>query len=134
MYKTVIADDQCLFRDFLIKLLEESGDFKVIGEACDGEEALSVITVLKPDVAIVDVQMEPVNGLEAARRIACEVPETTVIVVSTFSDGVYGRLALDAGAAGFISKRSLTAAKIKKILQNEDVCPQGNRALGIPVS
>jgi len=104
MIRVLIADDQAMVRSGLRLILETEDDFDVVAEAENGQEALRQTRLDKPDVVLMDVRMPVMDGLEATRQIAEQVPDTRVIVLTTFDvdDHVYG--ALRAGASGFLLK------------------------------
>lgn len=112
--KVLLADDHPAFREGLSRLLSEQDDLMIVGEAADGEEAVELVNKLKPDVAVVDVAMPKLSGLEAAKRIKEVCPDTAVLIVSAYDDEQYIINAIEAGAAGYLSKstrvRELTAA------------------------
>ena len=104
--RVVIADDQALVRAGFKMILEAEPEIEVIGEAEDGVEAVEMIQRLKPDVALMDIRMPRLNGLEATRQItngAGDVP-TRVLVLTTFDLNEYVYEALRAGASGFLLK------------------------------
>jgi DNA-binding NarL/FixJ family response regulator len=106
MIKVLLADDQRLVRAGFRSILEDEDDITVVGEASDGEEAVAACRELRPDVALMDIRMPGVDGLEASRRIAADprLAEVRVVVLTTFDldDYIYG--ALRAGATGFLVK------------------------------
>lgn len=104
MIDVLIADDQAMVRSGLRLILEAESDIAVTAEVGDGEEAVRVARREKPDVILMDVRMPNLDGLAATRRITESVPDTKVIVLTTFDldDYVYGALA--AGASGFLLK------------------------------
>jgi DNA-binding NarL/FixJ family response regulator len=104
--RVVIADDQALVRAGFKMILEAEPEIDVVGEAEDGVEAVEMIKRLKPDVALMDIRMPRLNGLEATRQItngAGDVP-TRVLVLTTFDLNEYVYEALRAGASGFLLK------------------------------
>ena len=104
--RVVIADDQALVRAGFKMILEAEPEIEVVGEAEDGVEAVELIKRLKPDVALMDIRMPRLNGLEATRQItngAGDVP-TRVLVLTTFDLNEYVYEALRAGASGFLLK------------------------------
>jgi DNA-binding NarL/FixJ family response regulator len=104
--RVVIADDQALVRAGFKMILEAEPEIEVVGEAEDGVEAVEMIKRLKPDVALMDIRMPRLNGLEATRQItngAGETP-TRVLVLTTFDLNEYVYEALRAGASGFLLK------------------------------
>lgn len=100
----LIADDHKIFRDGLRSLLEQQPDLHVVAEAEDGRTAVELAVKLCPDVAIVDVGMPGLNGIEATRRIVGEVPHVRVIALSMHSDSKHVGSMLKAGAAGYVLK------------------------------
>jgi len=101
--RVVIADDHVIFREATRALLERDG-FDVIGEAGDGETAISMVQKLLPDVVILDIGMPIINGLDAAKAIARDVPGIFMIVLSVHEEEVYMVEALRAGVHGYVLK------------------------------
>jgi DNA-binding NarL/FixJ family response regulator len=103
----VLADDQALVRAGFRLILESEGDFAVVGEASDGDEAISVTRRLQPDVVLMDVQMPKTDGIEATRRIGNDADiHSRVLILTTFEQDDYVFEALRAGASGFVLKNS----------------------------
>jgi DNA-binding NarL/FixJ family response regulator len=98
--RLLIADDQPLMRAGFRAVLEATGEMEVVGEASDGEEAVSAARALKPDVVLMDVRMPKLDGIEAIRQL----PNHRVLVLTTFGLDEYIVEALRAGASGFITK------------------------------
>ncbi len=105
--RVVLADDQAMVRAGFRLILEAAADIDVLGEACDGEEAVSITERLRPDIVLMDVQMPRMDGLEATRRIT-QRPELTsrVVILTTFERDDYVFGALRAGASGFLLKNA----------------------------
>ena len=101
-----LADDHALVRDGLRMLLEVQPDLEVIGEAADGREAVRQATQLSPDVAILDIAMPELNGLEAARQILAACPTTQVIMLSMHGSSDHVFDALQMGVRGYLLKAS----------------------------
>ena len=101
--RVVLADDHAIVRAGLKKLLESLG-VEVVGEAADGRTLLALLDTLHPDVALLDIAMPGLNGIEAAARIAREHPRTRVLILSMHQNEDYVRRALRAGAAGYLVK------------------------------
>jgi NarL family two-component system response regulator LiaR len=100
----LIADDHALVREGTRERLEREEDFEVVGEAADGEEALRLASQLKPDVAVVDIAMPKLNGIEAAKQIKKTQAGTAVLVLSAYDDDQYIYAVLEAGADGYLLK------------------------------
>lgn len=104
MISIVVADDHHLVRQSIVTLLDQAEDVKVVGEASNGHEALLLIRRERPDVALVDVAMPQLNGLETAYRTRALDVDTRVIILSMYSDAIIVRRALENGAAGYLLK------------------------------
>jgi DNA-binding NarL/FixJ family response regulator len=99
----VLVDDHALFRGGLKQLLEDQ-DVRVLGEARTGEDGVELVTQLRPDVAVMDLNMPGIGGVEATRRIASSAPETNVLVLTISSDDDSIMQAMLAGATGYMVK------------------------------
>ncbi len=106
MIRVVIADDHGIVRSGLRMLLERQPDIHVVAEAEDGLEALEAAQSHDPDVAILDVSMPRMTGIQAAREIEAHRPETKVLLLSMHDDERYFHEGLDAGASGYVLKRA----------------------------
>ncbi|PIF02943.1 MAG: DNA-binding response regulator [Desulfococcus sp.] len=104
--KVVIADDHLVLREGIRKILGEQEDMEVVGEATDGKQTVQKVKTLKPHVALIDIQMPELNGLEAVNLIKDTVPETEVVVLSMHKKDAYVHQALAAGALGYVLKAS----------------------------
>lgn len=113
--RIVLADDHTIVRRGLRLVLERQPDFAVVAEASNGREAIDVVLRESPDVAIVDIAMPLLNGIEAARRISEERPKTAVVILSMHSDEGYILKALRAGARGYLLKDSAETDLIQAI-------------------
>jgi len=102
--KVLVAEDHPITREGIRKLLDSEDSFAVIGEAGDGEEAVQMVTELKPDVVIMDVAMPKLNGIEATRQIKLIRPATAVLILTAYDDDEYVFGLLEAGAAGYLLK------------------------------
>lgn len=102
--RILIADDHAVLRSGLRVLLELQGEFEVIGEAANGEEALKQIHELSPDIVLMDLAMPGMDGLTAMRRINEQYPETKVLILTQHDDRAYLLPVLQAGASGYILK------------------------------
>jgi DNA-binding NarL/FixJ family response regulator len=113
--RILLADDHTVVRQGLRKLLEERPDWEVIAEAGDGREAVRLAEQHKPDVAILDVAMPLLNGIEATRQITKRVPSTRVLVLSMHADEAYVTQILQAGATGYLLKDSADVDLLKAV-------------------
>jgi DNA-binding NarL/FixJ family response regulator len=104
MTSVLIADDQALVRVGLRKILENEPGTAVVGEATDGENAVTAAGRLRPDVVLMDIRMPVLDGIEATRRIVRAQPDTRVLILTTFGLDTYVYDALRAGASGFMLK------------------------------
>ena len=102
--RILLVDDQRLMRDGLRTLFELEGGMEVAGEAENGEKAVEIYAVLKPDVVLMDIRMPGMDGVEATRRIVENWPEAHVIILTTFDDDAYVFEGLRAGALGYLLK------------------------------
>lgn len=100
----VLVDDQSLFREGLKTLLSVQPDFKVVGEAANGEEAIRIATLQKPDVILMDLRMPMMDGVTATYRLHEILPKSRVIVLTTFDDDELVFDGLRAGAVGYLLK------------------------------
>lgn len=104
--KILIADDHTIVRQGLARLLEDHAEFKVIGEAVNGNMAIEKSLSLKPDVVIMDIAMPLLNGIEAARRIRRQLPHIKIIILSMYAHEHYIHELLEAGISGYLLKES----------------------------
>jgi two-component system response regulator NreC len=102
--RIVLADDHSVVRQGFRRILEAQTDMEIVGEACNGREALESATKLSPDVVVMDVAMPELNGIEATRRMGEAAPRTRVLALSMHKDSVYVREILRAGARGYLLK------------------------------
>src|SRR6266446_3705142 len=113
--RVVLADDHTVVRQGLRALLAAEGDIEVVGEAENGRQAIQLVKKLLPDVAVMDIAMPVLNGLEATRQITRAVPSTEVLILSSYSDDEYVSQLTEAGAAGYLVKQTAANELIKAI-------------------
>jgi DNA-binding NarL/FixJ family response regulator len=104
MIRLVIADDQALVRDGFCSILGREPDMEVVAEAADGAQAVAAVTRTRPDVALLDVRMPVMDGLQAGRRILAAPSAPRVLMLTTFDADEYVYEALRGGASGFLLK------------------------------
>jgi len=101
--RVVVADDQQLMLAGLVRLLESEPDIEVVAQASDGAQAVDLVTTLRPQIALLDIRMPRMDGIEATRRIVAST-DTRVVILTTFDLDEYVYGALRAGASGFLLK------------------------------
>lgn len=104
MITLLLVDDQDLIRQGLKALLTNAPELKVVGEAENGEKALSLVAKVKPDVVLMDVRMPVMDGVAVTRDISQQFPHTKILMLTTFDDEEYVTQALQAGASGYLLK------------------------------
>jgi two-component system, NarL family, response regulator NreC len=104
--RLLLGDDHMLVRHGLRKILEERPDWEIVGEASDGRATVQQAIALKPDVAVLDIGMPFLNGIDATRQIVRKVPGVKVLMLSMHCDEAYVTRALAAGAVGYLLKDS----------------------------
>lgn len=113
--KVMLVDDHAVVRMGFKMLLETSDDIKVITEAENGEEAIKAYMEHKPDVIVMDITMPGMGGMEAIERILNKEPSAKILVLSAHEDSVHPKRVLNAGAKGYVTKRSAAEELIKAI-------------------
>src|SRR3954471_11672900 len=114
----MLGDDHTIVRQGLRKILEDQREWTVVAEAGDGRDAVKKALELEPDVAVLDIGMPLLNGIEATRQIVRKAPRVHVLIVSMHSDEAYITQALQAGATGYLLKDSADVDLIRAV---EDV-------------
>jgi DNA-binding NarL/FixJ family response regulator len=112
----VVVDDSADYRQMVRTLLESGSEsMTVVGEAADGEQALALIRRRRPDVVITDLVMPRLNGVELTRRIRQELPQTKIILMSSYTEDAYRLMASDSGADAFVSKQVIATSLLPAI-------------------
>jgi DNA-binding NarL/FixJ family response regulator len=120
--KVLLVDDHPIVRQGLAQLLEQENDLIVCGEADDARGALEAIDRLKPDIAIVDIMLKDINGIELIKKIKSRLGKLPVLVMSMHDESLYAERALRAGARGYIMKEEATdkmLIAIRRVMQGE---------------
>lgn len=128
--RVLLADDHAVVRKGIRDFLKEDETLRVIGEANDGEEALALIASDAPDVAVFDIQMPRLNGLDATRRVKREFPNVQVLILTAYDDDPYLFAALQAGASGYLLKTSSS----EELLHAVHAVAEGETALSPAVA
>ncbi|MCX7912050.1 MAG: response regulator transcription factor [Dehalococcoidales bacterium] len=102
--RVLIADDHAVVREGTRQILEQEPDIEVVAEAADGEETVRLAGITRPDVAIIDIAMPVVDGIEATRQIKAQYPGIAVLILSAYDDDQFVFSLLEAGAAGYLLK------------------------------
>jgi DNA-binding NarL/FixJ family response regulator len=105
--RVVLSDDHALVRQGFRRILEDEPGITVVAEGGNGAQAVELAKAHKPDVVVLDMAMPDMNGVQAARMILRELPQTRVLILSMYADEQYVRSALDAGVSGYILKSAL---------------------------
>jgi DNA-binding NarL/FixJ family response regulator len=113
--RIVLADDHYVVRAGIRQLLESAKDIEVVAEAGDGEEAQALIQQHKPDVAVLDIQMPKVSGIEVTRWARAHFPEVGILVLTAYDDEPYVMAVLQAGANGYVLKTARTEELIQSV-------------------
>lgn len=111
----LIVDDQRGFRTLARRLLE-AGGYRVVGEACDAATAITAVTMFKPDVVLLDIELPDHDGFEVTRQLIEHSPACQVVLISTRDASDYGRWPQRCGARGFIPKDQLSTAALAELL------------------
>jgi two-component system, NarL family, invasion response regulator UvrY len=106
MIKVLLADDHSIVRAGLHRIVEESGDMTVVAEAADGREAIRLVRKKMPDVAVVDISMPGLDGLEVVTQLHTEFPQLPLLILTMHEEDQYIVRAIEAGAMGYLTKQS----------------------------
>jgi DNA-binding NarL/FixJ family response regulator len=118
--RILLVEDHQIVREGTRQLLEQTADFKVVGEAADGGAAVTMVAELKPDLIIMDVRLPILNGLEATQRIKKDFPNVQILILSAYDDDHYVFPLLEAGASGYLLKTAsgLELARAVRMVYN----------------
>ena len=106
MIKVLLADDHSIVRAGLRRIVEESGDMEVIAEAADGRETIRLVRETSPDVAVIDISMPGLDGLEVVSQLRGYCPDLPILILTMHEEGQYVVRAVQAGAMGYMTKQS----------------------------
>ena len=106
MIKVLLADDHSIVRAGLRRIVEESGDMEVIAEAADGRETIRLVRETSPDVAVIDISMPGLDGLEVVSQLHGDCPDLPILILTMHEEGQYVVRAIQAGAMGYLTKQS----------------------------
>jgi DNA-binding NarL/FixJ family response regulator len=123
--RVVLADDHAVVRKGIREFLEEAPDITVVAEASNGQEALEAVAEHRPDVAVLDIQMPEMSGIEVTRRIKAHYPEVRVLILTAYDDDPYVFALLQAGAGGYVLK----TASGEELVQAVRTVHRGDSAL-----
>ena len=125
----VVADDASDYREIVRSLLARLSDVvTIVGEAADGEEALAVVLRERPDLVITDLVMPRLNGVDLTRRIRQQLPQTKIVLMSSYTEEAYRHMASDSGADVFISKNVIMSSllpAIRDVIRRRFSCRTG---------
>jgi len=113
--RIVLADDHPIVLTGLRNLVQAESDLELVGEAMSGIAAFTLIRETRPDVAVLDISMPGLNGIMLTRRLASDVPDVRVLVLTLHEDRAFAKQALDAGARGYVLKRSAAECLVQAI-------------------
>ena len=102
--RILLADDHALVRQGTRRILEEQQDFRVVGEAEDGKQALELVKRLKPDVVLLDIRMPQLSGVDVVRELSKSSRETKILILSAYDDDEYILALMEAGVSGYLLK------------------------------
>ena len=138
MIRVLLADDHSIVRAGLCRLVEESGDMTVVAEAADGKAAILQAHKAIPDVAVIDISMPEFDGLEVTARLLDEIPDLPVIILTMHEEEQYVVRAIEAGARGYITKKSAPEKLVKairKVLAGQRyLSPEATESLALRVA
>lgn len=107
MISVLLADDHIILRNSIRFLLEAQGDIQIVSMASDGREAVEQAISHCPDLAVIDISMPVMDGIEATKHICAICPHTRIVILTTYDSAAYVQRAIAAGASGYVSKDSM---------------------------
>lgn len=113
--RLLLVDDHAVVREGLRSLLGSDERFEIVGEAADGPTAISIAETLRPDVIVMDVSIPGMNGAQVTRRLKEQLPETKTVALTVHEESGYLRSLMDAGASGYVLKRSAASELVRAI-------------------
>lgn len=138
MIKVLLADDHSIVRAGLRRIIEESEDIEVVAEAENGRQAIHLAEIRKPDVVIVDISMPGLDGLEVISQLRSQQPDLPIIVLTMHEEEQYVVRAIEAGAMGYVTKRSAPEQLVRAIRQvqagSRYLTPEATEALALRVA
>jgi len=138
MIKVLLADDHSIVREGLRRIIEESEDLEVIAEADDGRVAIQLAQEKLPDIAVVDISMPGLDGLEVVSQLKVYRPELPIIILTMHEEEQYVVRAIEAGAMGYVTKRSAPEQLVKAIRQvmggSRYLTPEASEALALRIA
>lgn len=117
MIRVLLADDHSIVRAGLRSLIEDTGEMQVVVEASDGQEAIREALKARPDIAVVDISMPGIDGLEVISQLHAQMPQMPILVLTMHEEEQYVVRSISAGAKGYITKRSAPEQLVKAIAQ-----------------
>ena len=120
MINVLLADDHSIVRAGLRRIVEESGDMAVVAEASDGREAIRLVRDHRPDVAVIDISMPEIGGLEVIHRLRPEFPGLPILILTMHEEQQYAVRVIEAGAMGYITKKSAPEQLVTAIRKVHD--------------
>jgi DNA-binding NarL/FixJ family response regulator len=115
LIKVLLADDHSIVRAGLRRIVDESGDMEVIAEAADGRETIRLVRETSPDVAVIDISMPGLDGLEVVDQLRGHCPDLPILILTMHEEGQYVVRAIQAGAMGYMTKQSAPEQLLKAI-------------------